>query len=103
MGLDAGSLDIMAIGGGSTRLLRESGRQQSFRSFKDLLAQPQQSRQALLSLLDRAARRVVKGLRHVEDVHFIVPALLPHEPLRVRLGSASAEAEAPASCCREGM
>jgi len=62
MGLDTGTLKVMALGYGETSILPTDSTV-SYANFSDLLEKPEQSREALLEVVALAARHVAKGFR----------------------------------------
>jgi len=68
MGLDTGTLKIMALGYGETSILPVGNLDASYQNFSDLLEKPEQSRAALLEVVALAARHIAKGFRNFTSV-----------------------------------
>ncbi len=61
MGLDKGSLQVMSLGFGETRMLPDPDPDARFPKFSDLLEHAPQSREALLKIVSLSAREIAKG------------------------------------------
>ena len=61
MGLDQGSLQVMSLGFGETRLLPDPDPGARFSKFTDLIERAPQSREALLKIVALSAREIAKG------------------------------------------
>jgi len=77
MGLDAGTLKIMALGYGKAAVLSGSDSTVAYQNFSDLLKHPEQSRAALLAVVAQAARHIARGFRNVKPVS---PSVFNPEP-----------------------
>lgn len=67
IGLDAGTLKVMALGYGKIAVLPALDTTVSYQNFSDLLKNPEQSREALLEIVAQAARHIAKGFRRLES------------------------------------